>query len=124
MKLICVRGLVPNILDAPEWRDLIQLLCPRVHIPSSTTFLDKIIPQEAVYVREKTIELLQDLEILVLTFDGTGTRKPEGLYTTHVTTPDHRSYFVHGYDGAGEHHTSDWIKDKLLKVSANRLGFV
>ena len=107
MKLICVRGLVPNILDAPEWRDLIQLLCPRVHIPSSTTFLDKIIPQEAVYVRERTIEL-----------------KKEGLYTTHVTTPDHRSYFVHGYDGAGEHHTSDWIKDKLLKVSASRVSFV
>lgn len=86
MKLICVRGLVPNILDAPEWRDLIQLLCPRVH------FLDKIIPQEAVYVRDRTIKLLQDLDYLVLTFDGTGTRKPEGLYTTHVTKKERTSY--------------------------------
>jgi len=116
MRLICVRGLVPNVIDSPEWKELMCLLNGTYHPTSATTFADKHIPREAVHVREKQIEALRKANNLTLTFDGNTTRKPESLYTAHATTPSRETYFLGGHEGSDEHHTKEWVKDKLLKV--------
>lgn len=116
MRLICVRGLLPSIIDSPEWRELMGLLNNTYHPTSADTFADKHIPQEAVYVREKQIERLRSINNLTLTFDGNTTQKPQSIYTVHATTPSHESYFLDAHEGSDERHTTEWVKDKLLKV--------
>ena len=116
MRLICVHGLVPNIIDSVEWKELLSLLNDNVHATSSTTFADKIIPQEAAFVRDQMIDLLQTSSNLTLSFDGSSTRHPESFYTAHVTTPERISYFLDGHTGSSERHTTKWITDQLLKV--------
>jgi hypothetical protein len=116
MRLICVRGLVPSIIDSPEWRELMGLLNNMYHPTSADAFADKHIPREAVYVREKQIERLRTINNLTLTFDGNTTRKPQSIYTVHATTPSRESYFLDTHEGSDERHTTEWVKDKLLKV--------
>jgi hypothetical protein len=48
--LICVRGLVPNVLDSPEWKELMDLLNLDYHPTSATSFADVHIPCEGVFV--------------------------------------------------------------------------
>lgn len=116
MKLICVAGLVPHILDSPEWKEFMAIANPKYHPTPSDKFEDVIIPNEAAFVRKQVTEILQKEENLTLTFDGNSTRKPQSVYTVHVTTKNRDSYFVDGYEGSDEHHTAAWIKDKVLKV--------
>ncbi|KAJ7608836.1 ribonuclease H-like domain-containing protein [Mycena polygramma] len=116
MRLICVCGLVPNIVDSEEWKEFCQLMNGQYHPTSASTFANKIIPQEAVFVRQKQIKILQNCENLVLTFDGTSIRKPASFYTAHASTPDRRSFFLDGHVGSDERHTADWITGKLLKT--------
>jgi hypothetical protein len=87
MWLICVRGLVPNVLDSPEWKELMNKLNGTYKPSSSDAFRDSFIPQEAVFVQNKQIELLKAEEDLTLTFDGTTIRSNESFYTAHATTP-------------------------------------
>jgi hypothetical protein len=96
MRLICVRGLVPNVLDSPEWKELMNKLNGTYKPSSSDAFRDSFIPQEAVFVQNKQIELLKAEEDLTLTFDGTTIRSNESFYTAHATTPSRRSYFLDG----------------------------
>jgi hypothetical protein len=116
MWLICVRGLVPNLIDSPEWKELMHTLNGQYHPTSSDTFSDKYIPREAVFVRKNQIMRLKAENNLTLTFDGTTIRKPESFYTAHATTPSRQTYFLDGHEGTNEHHHAQWIKDKLLSV--------
>jgi hypothetical protein len=117
MRLICVRGLVPNLIDSPEWKELMQKLSGTYKPTSGDTFRDKHIPREAAFVRNRQIEILKKEENLTLTFDGTTTRKPDSFYTAHATTPTRNTYFLDGHQGTGEHHDTKWVVDKLLKVN-------
>ncbi|KAF8153914.1 hypothetical protein B0H34DRAFT_799839 [Crassisporium funariophilum] len=65
MRLICVRGLVPNILDSREWKELMNKLNDVYKPSSSDVFRDKYIPQEAVFVRNIQMELLKNKENLI-----------------------------------------------------------
>ena len=116
MKLICVAGLVPRILDSREWKEFMATANLKYHPTPSDKFEEEIIPNEAAFVRKQVMEILRKEENLTLTFDGNSTRKPQSVYTVHVTTKDRDSYFVDGYEGSDEHHTAVWIKDKVLKV--------
>ena len=116
MRLICVRGLVPHIIDSPEWKELMELLNGLYHPTSGDIFADKYIPREAVFVREKQISILRDVQNLTLTFDGNSTRKPHSIYTVHATTPKRVTYFLDGHEGSSERHTQEWVTNKLLKV--------
>lgn len=116
MKLICVSGLVPRILDSPEWKEFMATANSKYHPTPSDKFEEEIIPNEAAFVRRQVMEILKKEGNLTLTFDGNSTRKPQSVYTVHVTTKDRDSYFVDGYEGSDEHHTGVWIKDKVLKV--------
>jgi len=117
MWLICVRGLVPNIIDSPEWKELMQKLNGIYKPTSGDVFRDQHIPKEAAFVRNRQIEVLKKEENLTLTFDGTTIRKQESFYTAHATTPARDTYFLDGHQGTGEHHNTEWVVDKLLKVN-------
>jgi hypothetical protein len=82
----------------------------------SDTFADRYIPNEAVFVREKQIKILREIDNLTLTFDGNTTRKPHSIYTVHATTPSRLTYFLDGHEGSSERHTQEWITNKLLHV--------
>jgi hypothetical protein len=117
MRLICVRGLVPNILDSPEWKELMQKLSGIYKPSSSDLFRDTFIPREAVFVQSKQIEILKAEQDLTLTFDGTTIRINESFYTAHATTPSRQSFFLDGHEGSGESHNRRWITDNLMKVN-------
>ncbi|KAM6488823.1 Ribonuclease H-like domain containing protein [Amanita muscaria] len=116
MRLICVRGLVPNVIDSSEWKELMEMLNSDYHPTSSSTFSHDLIPKEAAYVRSQQIELLKLQKNLTLTFDGTTIRKPQSLYTVHAITPLREIYFVDGHEGSNAHHTTAWLKDKLIST--------
>lgn len=116
MRLICVRGLVPNVIDSPEWKELMHKLNGQYKPSSSDMFRDNYIPKEASLVRRKQLDILKREENLTLTFDGTTIRKQESFYTAHATTPSRDTYFFDGHQGTGEHHNKAWIMDKLLQV--------
>ena len=116
MRLVCVRGLVPNVLDSPEWKELMAKLNGSYKPTSADDFRGRIIPREAAFVREKQIRLLKNEDNLTLTFDGTTIRKQESFYSAHATTALRKSYFLDAHEGSGEHHNTDWIKTRLLKV--------
>ena len=116
MRLMCVRGLVPNVIDSDEWKELMNILNGAYQPTSADTFAKKHIPREAVYVRQLQNDILHDIDNLTLTFDGTSTRKPNSIYTAHATTPSRESYFLDAHQGSGERHTTEWVTGKLLKV--------
>ncbi|KAF9521628.1 hypothetical protein CPB83DRAFT_900472 [Crepidotus variabilis] len=92
MRLICVRGLVPNVIDCPEWEELVQTLNPSYKWTKSDSFCEEIIPLEAAFVRQEQIHLLQQELNLTLT------------------------YFLDGHEGKNESHNAEWIKTKMLKT--------
>lgn len=59
VRLICVRGLVPNLIDSPEWKELMHKLNGIYKPISGDTFRDSYIPKEAAFVRNSQIDLLK-----------------------------------------------------------------
>lgn len=116
LKLICVRGLIPAILDSLEWKEFVNAFNSSYILTSSSTFTHNFIPKEAVSVRDEQIKQLKKLDNLTLTFDRTNTWKPHSIYTVHATTPDRKTYFLEGYEESGARHTAEWIKSKIMKV--------
>ena len=116
VKLICVTGLVPHILDSAEWKEFMSITNPKYKTTSSDLFEEKLIPNEAAFIRKQVLEILKKERNLTLTFDGNSTRKSQSMYMVHVTTKDRNSYFLDAYEGSDEHHTASWVKDKILKV--------
>lgn len=101
MQLICVCGLVPNILDSPKWKELMQKLNGMYKPSGSDLFHGTFIPQEAVFIQSKQIELLKAEKNLTLTFNGTTIRINDSFYTVHATTPSQQSFLLDGYEGGG-----------------------
>lgn len=116
MRLICTRGLVPNVLDSPEWKELTELLNPQYRPTSATSFADKHIPREAVFVREQQLQYLRQESNLTLTFDGTTIRKPSSIYTVHATNSERRTFFLDGHIGGDERQNADWIETRIATV--------
>lgn len=116
MRLICTRGLVPNVIDSPEWNELMGLLNPQYHPTSATSFADKHIPREAVFVREQQLQYLRQESNLTLTFDGTTIRKPSSIYTVHATDSERRTFFLDGHIGGDVRQNADWIETRISAV--------
>ena len=113
MRLICVRGLVPNILDSPEWKEFVNKLNGVYKPSSSDSFRNVFIPQEAIFVQSKQIKLLQAEADLTLTFDGTTIRSNESFYTAHGTIPSRQSFLLDGHEGSA---LLDMISEETVVV--------
>ncbi|CDO75074.1 hypothetical protein BN946_scf184703.g4 [Trametes cinnabarina] len=116
VKLICVRGLIPNVIDSREWKDFVHTANPRYKPTSSSTFADVHIPAEAAKIRILQIEYLRNQTHLTLTYDGATTQKPQSVYTIHVTTQDRRVFFMDGAETSRDSHTAEKVKSILLEV--------
>src|SRR6266511_3379394 len=69
VQLICVCGLVPNILDSLQWENFVTKLGGGQYKHTrSDEFHNKFISQEAVYVCDLQLKLLKSEENLTLTF--------------------------------------------------------
>lgn len=115
MCLVCVRGFVPHIIDTPEWKDLLSKLNPDIHMTSSSTFVDNLIPKEAVFVRAEQEKRIKKSPYSTLSFDGTNTRL-NSIYLLHATTATRESFFVNAYIGSDTRHISVWMSSRVLQV--------
>lgn len=115
MRLVCVRGLVPHIIDTPEWKELLTKLNPDIHTTSSSMFVDNIIPKEAVFVRTEQEKRIKQSPYSTISFDGTNTRL-DSIYLLHATTATRESFFVDAYIGSDARHISAWISSRVLQV--------
>lgn len=117
VELFCVRAIPAKVLDAPEWRKFVEEATKsKYNPPSSTTFMEKLVPAEAALVRSYQIKFLNTCINLTLTFDGGATRKPSSVYTVHITTADRETFFMEGCDATNERHTAEFIEGLAIKV--------
>ncbi|KAJ7049280.1 ribonuclease H-like domain-containing protein, partial [Mycena amicta] len=124
LKMVCDTGVPLALLDNPFFRDLINLLDPNNGILVSTTFSTSYIPFEAARVTKLAFQYLQTQYFLTITFDGGSLRRPQSVYTVHITvwTPYGRvAYFVHGDEASGVSHTGKHIAE-VLEAVMTRVG--
>lgn len=117
LKVICVCGLPPTIVDYPEWKDMLRVANPKYNPPSSKTFVDSLIPCEYAFVKRKQGKHLQECENLTISFDGGTTAGLQSIYTVHVITPDRRAFLVEGSEASRESHTAQHLFGVLDSVS-------
>lgn len=117
LKLVCVAGMAPAILDLPEWKEVFHIAIPSYHPVSRTTMMDNHIPSEQERVRGLQIEYLQTQTRMTSTFDGGSLRNGESFYTIHVTTAERRVMLVEVQECTRVSHTADWIADVVTRVS-------
>ncbi|RXW20375.1 hypothetical protein EST38_g5489 [Candolleomyces aberdarensis] len=115
-QLICVRGMVPSIVDSPEWKALVTTLNGTYKPTSSTMFSNTHIPKLAAHISKEQLKILKSQQDLTLMFDGSDMRRGQSFYTTHITTPDRQTFFVEGHKGTGERHTKEWVLSKVMKT--------
>lgn len=82
---------------------------------SSTTIREAHLEKEAQMCRNYIIAHLSTQENLTITFDGQSIRKPQPIYTVHVTTADRRTFLVKG-DISFESHTAEYVKRIISEV--------
>lgn len=117
VELFCVRAIPAKVLDTPEWKKFVDdATKSKYNSPSSTTFMEKLVPAEAALVRSYQIKFLNTCINLTLTFDGGATRKPSSVYTVHITTADRETFFMEGCDATDDRHTAEYIEDLVTKV--------
>jgi hypothetical protein len=118
MKFYVCCGIPPSIADADEFKDMMSMLNPAYHPPSSTTLEDKLIVNEAAKISHATRTHLQTCRNLTITFDGGKIRKPTSVYTIHVTTADRRAFCMELDDASLLSHSAEYILEALERVSA------
>ena len=120
IELICVRGLVPEVLGSQEWKDYENFMKeggPNCYVktPSPLHFLTSLIPVEAAWVRKKVSQVIASERFLTLSFDGLD-RHSKSIYTTHATTQDRVVYFLDGRNVTGEAHDTQFMKNLIVSV--------
>src|SRR6267154_618791 len=89
--IVCC-GVPPTIVDSPEWKELISVLNSNYQSPSSTKLTGNLIINEAAKISEGIKEYLGKVRHLMITFDGGKIRRPNSLYTIHITVPGGRTF--------------------------------
>ncbi|KAJ7193903.1 hypothetical protein GGX14DRAFT_587224 [Mycena pura] len=115
MLLICCGGVVPDVLERPEWNDLMDFMNP-AYTKTSTRDMSTHISSEATLIDKLTNQALQKHNNSTLTLDGTDVKRGEEVYTEHACTPDRKVYFLGGHIGTTESRNAEWIKNNVLKT--------
>ena len=119
VKLICINGLVPRILNS-EWEELMNALNPKYKATGSDKFKCQYIPNEVQHVQKRVLEILHGLKNLTLSFDGNTIWKQQSVYSMHVSKwageGETNSYFVKGIQHSDLHHDADWVADQISEV--------
>ncbi|KAG1891160.1 hypothetical protein F4604DRAFT_1989120 [Suillus subluteus] len=96
MKFIVCCGVPPTVVDSSEWKELISVLNSNYQSPSSTKLTGNLIIKEASKISEGIKEYLGKARHLTITFDGGKIRRPNSLYTIHITIPGGRTFCIYG----------------------------
>lgn len=121
MLVLCVCGVPPNVIDTPQWKNLMNVLNPAYKPTSAEIFVNKWIPKEAAWVRKKQNEILKKSANITLSFDGGSTRQ-DSVALVHATPGDTReSFFIDGHVSNRERHTAEWYADRLKEVRISAL---
>jgi hypothetical protein len=116
LRLLVCNGIPIRIADSSELRDFSMTLNKDYQPPSSTTFRDRLIPNEAAKLQVKTTRYLSKFRHLTLSFDGGRIRRPKGVYTVHVTTPERRPFLQQLSNTSRVSHTADYLTEILFPV--------
>lgn len=118
--LVCVAGLPPRIADLPQWRTLLNHATRGLYKPASKDVLrDNHIPATASWVRKKQMEYLKTQWNLTGTYDGSTTRRPQSIYTFHVTDSHRRTFLIEGDESSTVSHTAEYISSIHQRVRAS-----
>ncbi|KAI0311270.1 ribonuclease H-like domain-containing protein, partial [Amylostereum chailletii] len=123
VRLICSRGLVPELINSWEWKEMMRTLNPNYNPTPSDKFVDSYIPKEACFVRQEQFKLLQQSENISISFDGNNTRC-DSIYFVHATTPERESYFIGGHIGTVDRHTTQWVTERVKEIGQDRIANV
>src|SRR6267154_3466956 len=119
--IVCC-GVPPTIVDSPEWKELISVLNSNYQSPSSMKLTGNLIIKEAAKISEGIKEYLGKVRHLMITFDGGKIRRPNSLYTIHITVPGGRTFCMELNDGARKKHTAEYILGVLDRLRGKRSG--
>ena len=93
--LLTICGITYNTVDHVRWKSFVaQISGGRYVSKSSTTIREAHLEKEAQMCRTYIIAHLSSQENLTITFDRQTIRKPQAIYTVHVTTADRRIFLV------------------------------
>ncbi|KAF9025001.1 hypothetical protein BDZ89DRAFT_1040796 [Hymenopellis radicata] len=119
LELICDACLPVAVVDNPKFRQLVNHLQHQNGIFVGSTFSTNYIPFEAARVTVRVYEYLKTQYFLSITFDGSSLRRPQSVYTVHITVTTlygRESYFVHGDEAFGVSHAGEHLANVLLKI--------
>ncbi|KAG9041166.1 hypothetical protein FS837_012651 [Tulasnella sp. UAMH 9824] len=108
--LICMAGLPPRIADLQQWKTLFNHATRGLYKPASKDILrDNHIPAMASWVCKKQIKYLKTQSNLTGTYDGSATRRPQSIYTFHVTDSHRCTFLIEGDESSTVSHTGEHI---------------
>lgn len=113
--LVC-NGVPPVVVDSGEFKDFVSILNNSYLAASSSTVRDRLVPSSSTIAHANLIAHLRATRNLTIGFDGGKTRKPSGVYTITVTTPDREAFLLELNDASRVSHTAEYICEILMKV--------
>jgi hypothetical protein len=117
LRFIVCCGIPPDVLDSPWFKDMIQTFTGTTYDPpSSTRFLDNLLPTETEGAKSEILKLLRAQKHLSHSFDGWTSKGKQSIYTSTATLPDGRSYTLKGHEHTRESHTGEMIAKHQLEV--------
>ena len=118
LDFICANSLPPTLVDTKTWKALITSLDSAVRMYSSSKLVGVAIPARAIELNAKSKKILKKDENLTVTCDGCTIRSVQSIYTVHATRPGpgRESYLLAGDEASGHSHTSEHVKEVILKV--------
>ncbi|TDL27053.1 hypothetical protein BD410DRAFT_482841 [Rickenella mellea] len=121
LKFMCCSGMPPHVLNLKEWKSMWACAVPKYKPVSGSNMEDTQVPREAARIRVLALQYLQTCERLTISFDGGTTRRPQSVYTMHVTTEDKKVFLWAGDEASAESHTADHIY-QILKAVIDIIG--
>lgn len=104
------------LLNSEYFIAFVLVLCPAFIIPDRSSFFPKHLAQEVAAWGEAFKKFLENYHHLTLSLDGWSTRACDELYTFHMTTPKHRSFFTDGHVFKGVSVTGEALLGVIVKV--------
>ncbi|TFY73835.1 hypothetical protein EWM64_g10177 [Hericium alpestre] len=113
--LVC-HGISIHTVKSQHLLDFCRTLNQTYVLPSKTTILDRLIPDEAARVSVAMMKYLRNCRNLTISYDGGKIRRPRGVYTINATTPERRSYLMDLVDVSCVSHTADYLVEIVKPV--------
>ncbi len=116
-EVLCGCSLSSTLVDNDKFKRFCALLSNKYTLPSSSTVDKKLIPIAAARIQLTTTKYLASCRDMTISFDGGKIRRPQAIYTFHITTSQRRSFLKSMDDASRLSHTANYIAERLDSVS-------